>query len=500
MLYVYLAYALSFVIMGFAMAFQSFSYFRVLPRVPLLLLAGFGITHGMFELQRMLQIIEMRGIANASPVPIDYASMFLLPISFMLLFAFAIELLIHEEFIARYWRASYFLAPLLLGSLVIFPAWSKFQTIGHWPLRLEVATRYFLAFPSGTLSSYALLKIAGRIPVHERFQFRVAMYAAAVVLLIYGIVAGLLVFNPTGFEGFPEHGISTAPILLGIRTLAAASLTLVISYAFIIELANVESRIRTLRDEFSSALTHDIANILAAIRMSSDAIHFVDELSNSKLGETTQRLMRTIDSNTRLLESLISDLFDLSLIELHRLSLDRKRGDLCQVINEICEQMRPTLDKRSMVLLMPETELLANFDGQRVGQMLINLLSNAVKCSFLNSEVIVSAYDSGQNVKVTVTSTGPAIEKTEASQLFTRYYRSKRTSGQKGAGLGLFIVKELAEAHGGTVFVESHKSGKTAFGFIIPKNGSKAEAVEGDFTALRDHQSEENAQGIPRHH
>ena len=211
MLYVYLAYGLSFVIMGFAMAFQSFSYFRVLPRVPLLLLAGFGITHGMFELQRMLQIIEMRGIANASPVPIDYASMFLLPISFMFLFAFAIELLIHEEFIARYWRASYFLAPLLLGSLVIFPAWSKFQTVGDWPLRLEVATRYFLAFPSGTLSSYALLKIAGRIPVHERFRFKVAMYASAVVLLIYGIVAGLLVFNPTGFEGFPEHGISTAP-------------------------------------------------------------------------------------------------------------------------------------------------------------------------------------------------------------------------------------------------------------------------------------------------
>ena len=252
MLYVYLAYGLSFVIMGFAMAFQSFSYFRVLPRLPLLLLAGFGITHGMFELQRMLQIIEMRGIANASPVPIDYASMFLLPISFMFLFAFAIELLIHEEFIARYWRASYFLVPLLLGLLVIFPAWSKFQTVGDWPLRLEVATRCFLAFPSGTLSSYALLKIAGRIPVHERFRFRVAMYVSAVVLLIYGIVAGLLVFNPTGFEGFPEHGISTAPILLAIRTLAAASLTLVISYAFIIELANVESRIRRLRDEFSS--------------------------------------------------------------------------------------------------------------------------------------------------------------------------------------------------------------------------------------------------------
>ena len=280
------------------------------------------------------------------------------------------------------------------------------------------------------------------------------MYASAVVLLIYGIVAGLLVFNPTGFEGFPEHGISTAPILLEIWTLAAASLTLVISYAFIIELANVESRIRRLRDEFSSVLAHDIANILAAIRMSSDAIHFVDELSNSKLGETTQRLMRTIDLNTRLLESLISDLFDLSLIELHRFSLDRKRGDLRQVINQICEQFRPTLDKRSMVLLMPETELLANFDGQRVGQMLINLLSNAAKYSFLNSEVIVSAYDSGQNVKVTVTSTGPVIEKTEASQLFTRYYRSKRTSGQKRAGLGLFIVKELAEAHGGTVFVE----------------------------------------------
>ena len=212
-----------------------------------------------------------------------------------------------------------------------------------------------------------------------------------------------------------------------------------------------------MRDEFSWILAHDIANILAAIRMSSDAIHFVDELSNSKLGETTHRLMRTINSNIRLLESLISDLVDLSLIELHRFNLDRKRGDLRQVINEICEQFRPTLDKRSMVLLMPETELLANFDGQRVGQMLINLLSSAAKYSFLNSEVSVSAYDSGQNVNVTVTSTGPVIEKTEASQLFTRYYRSKRTSGQKGAGLGLFVVKELAEAHGGTVFVESHE-------------------------------------------
>ena len=201
--------------------------------LPLLLLAGFGITHGMYELQRMLPIIEMRGIANTSPVPMTMRRMFLLPISFMFLFAFAIGLLIHEEFIARYLRASYFSVPLLLGLLVIFPAWSEFQPSVNWPCVWKVATRCFLAFPSGDSVLMCFVEVAGRVPVHERFRFGVSMYVLAVVLLIYGVLPGYWCSTGPGSKGSRNTAFRPHQSCWRLG-LSCGQPYCVISYAFII--------------------------------------------------------------------------------------------------------------------------------------------------------------------------------------------------------------------------------------------------------------------------
>ncbi|PWU17143.1 MAG: hypothetical protein C5B49_09445 [Bdellovibrio sp.] len=90
---------------------------------------------------------------------------------------------------------------------------------------------------------------------------------AAVALFIYGVVAGLAVIEPKEFIGFPEHGISFPPVLIIARATTAIGLTIFLSDSFSVEVARVDFILRRMRDEFSTALAHDVQNVVGAVMM-----------------------------------------------------------------------------------------------------------------------------------------------------------------------------------------------------------------------------------------
>jgi signal transduction histidine kinase len=112
----------------------------------------------------------------------------------------------------------------------------------------------------------------------------------------------------------------------------------------------------------------------------------------------------------------------------------------------------------------------ARADPHRLHQALTNFIDNAIKFTEPGGEVSVSAWRRNGEVGVTVKDTGPGIPANERAQVFERFYRADPARGRagSGSGLGLSICREVAEAHGGRVWVESEEGEGSSFSLALP--------------------------------
>jgi signal transduction histidine kinase len=106
-------------------------------------------------------------------------------------------------------------------------------------------------------------------------------------------------------------------------------------------------------------------------------------------------------------------------------------------------------------------------DRERLVQVLSNLVGNAIKFTPVGGRITVAADRAGDRVRFAISDTGPGIAPEEIPHLFDRYWQSAKNA-RLGAGLGLFIVKGIIDAHGGSIWVESQPGHGTTFYFTIP--------------------------------
>jgi two-component system phosphate regulon sensor histidine kinase PhoR len=237
-----------------------------------------------------------------------------------------------------------------------------------------------------------------------------------------------------------------------------------------ISLRNVTQhrRLEARRLDFYSMVAHDLRSPLTSILMRTELM-----LAGKRgpLAEEGACDLRKIENNVRSLVSLINDFLDLARFEGTGFKLERNEVDLVDLVEEALEQYRPLADSHriDLHLVRPAHPMVTSGDRQRLMQVISNLLANAVKFTPQRGRVVARIELSGNMITVGVEDTGPGIPPEAISALFQRYVRVDRSVRKvEGTGLGLMIVREIVEAHGGSVGVDSEEGKGSRFWFRLP--------------------------------
>jgi signal transduction histidine kinase len=231
-----------------------------------------------------------------------------------------------------------------------------------------------------------------------------------------------------------------------------------------------------LKDEFLATLSHELRTPLTAIK------GWVELLAENELVETDEEFadgIEVIRNSTTSLTQLISDLLDLSRIQRRGMNLERRPCDINEAITEAVQAVRQMISQRRQHLEMKLDKRLplTMADSQRIQQVLWNLLNNAIKFTpeegniyvlsrLIDSEGILINDDANEAIRwivIEVSDTGEGIPGDFLPYVFDRFRQADASSKRRhgGLGIGLALVKELVEAHGGHVEARSEGQGAT---------------------------------------
>ncbi len=227
-------------------------------------------------------------------------------------------------------------------------------------------------------------------------------------------------------------------------------------------------RVSRLKDEFLSTLGHELRAPLHAV------LGWSRLLESGRLApEDVQRGGQTIDRNVRILAQLVDDLIDMSGLLSGRLRLDPEETDLAQIVEAALETMQAAADAKGVRLAkkLPAQACLVFGDRQRLQQVIWNLLNNAVKFTPRGGVITTTLTRAQGNWEVNVSDSGIGLSPSALNLVFDRFGRNESPRrGPPGLGLGLVIVKQVIELHGGRVSVRSAGEGQGAtFCALLPR-------------------------------
>ncbi len=224
---------------------------------------------------------------------------------------------------------------------------------------------------------------------------------------------------------------------------------------------------QALRD-FVADVSHDLRTPLTSIAGYSQAI--VDGVVEDHAG--VARSARVINDEARRLQRLISDLLDLSKIESGSFPLDVKEVDCAAFIPEALAILRQQAadEGKELIIGIPDQLPLMRADSDRIAQVLRNLVANALAHTAPGGHIWVRARPNVDSMEIEVRDDGRGIRPEDLPLVFERFYRADpaRSGLRGGTGLGLAIAKEIVEAHGGHIRVQSDVGRGSSFTFTLP--------------------------------
>ncbi len=300
----------------------------------------------------------------------------------------------------------------------------------------------------------------------------VASYLAVPVVARTGQVVGGLFFGHQDTGVFTER---SERLIVGIAAQAAIAIDNARLYedvkrsaderAALLEserLARAEiERVGLVKDEFLATLSHELRTPLNAVLGWSEFL-----LSRVHDDGDTRHGLETIARNARAQAQLIDDLLDMSRIVSGKIRLDVQRVDLSPIVEAALDSVRPSADAKGIVVrrtIDPNAGPVFG-DPNRLQQVIWNLLSNAVKFTSRDGKIDVIVQRVNSHVEITVHDTGIGISAEFLPHMFERFRQGDSSTKRKygGLGLGLSIVKQLVELHGGHVTAASGGVGKGA--------------------------------------
>jgi len=223
-----------------------------------------------------------------------------------------------------------------------------------------------------------------------------------------------------------------------------------------------------LKRQLVSALAHDIKNPLGVIGGYADILETELREPPSRNGQL--EAVQRIQDNTQRIVKLVTGFLDASRVEAGKVELTPEAVQLNHLIREVGIQQMGDLRKKEISLEMDLDEPLPDIlgDEAQMERVLWNLVGNAIKFTPVGGSIKVSSRAEGDHVSISVKDTGVGIPEEELSHLFKEFKRLKGTGNIEGTGLGLFIVKTIVEAHGGTIHAESKPEEGSNFIIRIP--------------------------------
>ncbi len=242
-----------------------------------------------------------------------------------------------------------------------------------------------------------------------------------------------------------------------------------------------EYEIDRMKSDFISLASHQLRTPLSAIKTYS---HMLLDGFMGPITPQQKKSLRTIVSASNRMNELISTLLNVSRIESGNVIISPKNVNLNHLTEEVFKEMALTASTKSITLnsRLPKDAVIIKADNLITKEIIVNLVSNALKYTPENGEVTVRITKATKSATISVSDNGMGIPKTAQSQIFTKFYRAQNVVRQEtsGTGLGLYLVKGLVEALGGTIWFKSDENQGSTFYVRLPLKYSGKQRLDGE--------------------
>jgi two-component system, OmpR family, phosphate regulon sensor histidine kinase PhoR len=248
--------------------------------------------------------------------------------------------------------------------------------------------------------------------------------------------------------------LSVAVLLLGVGFLLVATLQ--------------ERRLNVLKSEFIANVSHELKTPLSAVRM------FGEMLLTQRIGSEAKRkqYLEIICREAEQLSSLIENVLDFAALERGKQSYAPEEADLGEIVQRAVETLRHRLEGAELHVYTPEQLPRILVDAQAILLATINLLDNALKYGD-GTPIDVFIRVHARELSVSVRDRGPGIPNGDLRRVFDRFYRVRRPGPQqRGSGIGLSLVKHIADAHGGRAWASNAPDGGAIVSFSVARDRS----------------------------
>ncbi|MBN1889293.1 MAG: HAMP domain-containing histidine kinase [Thermoflexales bacterium] len=354
-------------------------------------------------------------------------------------------------------------------------AWSALLA---WTVVLTAAIHFTGGPQTPMPAMYVLIVVAASFLLGRNRAMAIALfglvnYAIMLALEYYGILPMVPIWNMT----FEPHGRELL-LIVNVLTVAAPTLvTATMAGTLAARLRDTNLNLREserLRESLADMIVHDLRNPLTALLGGMDILRLT--LSDQMSGDQKHLLENARRSGHALL-GMVGELLDISKMEAGKFALNSQVVDLCELVTEASDQMRPLTENVGVqirTLLCDEVKSVP-CDKQLISRVVTNLLSNAIKHSPDGSTISVVVRQRGTFAMVSVTDNGPGISAEHRQRIFEKFGQIARPGAERrGTGLGLAFCKMAVEAHGGKIWVESEVEHGSTFQFTLPMSARPA--------------------------
>ena len=217
-------------------------------------------------------------------------------------------------------------------------------------------------------------------------------------------------------------------------------------------------QVRYLTDEHLAVVGHELRTPLSAI------LNWVQVLQKSPTDQDiVTRSAEAIERNARLQALLVNDLVDISRINVGRIKLKRANCDLDHLLRStLLAAEQDVRAKRIRVNYVASGRVFVHADERRLQQVMTNLMDNAIKFTPIEGTITVALCLRTGSAVLTIADSGCGFAPSLSSRLFEKFHQADDTAQREGLGLGLYIVKNIVELHGGTITAHSAGPGEGA--------------------------------------